>query len=190
MNRLALPAVIGLAGVLVATFVLHYQSPRPEDAALPPSPIVSSAGSGGPTSKVTTNVQALVDTILTRPLFNPGRRPAAITASGAPGALPRLSAVLVSSHGKSVIFAGEANGKPLILAEGSRIGVYTVQSIGYGQVTMLGPSGLQVIRPAPDGAPGNPARAGVAQPSMLDLLNQGTPMLRLTPLAANPQASR
>lgn len=175
MRALALLSVGGLGAVLVATWLNHAQSAHPEDVALPrPVSTPSANGPAGPAAVNAAEVQALADRILARPLFNPDRRPGAAAAQPgvADAALPRLSAVLVSGRGRSVIFAGP--GKPVTLNEGGRIGAYTVQSIGAGQVTLAGPDGARVLRPMPDRAAASvPAPAA---PSMLDLLRQGAPM--------------
>lgn len=113
-------------------------------------------------------------TALARPLFSPTRRPAAAAAPGAPAGLPRVTAILVSPSGKSVIFAAGDGGKPVVAGEGSRVGAYQVQSIEVGRVTVLGPGGPQVLGPSFDDSPR--ARPPGGAPDLSGLL--GLPGLR------------
>jgi hypothetical protein len=92
-----------------------------------------------------------VATILARPLFSPDRRPPpgdVQSSTATPDILPRLTGILVSPAGKTAIFADPTGGKPIVLREGDRIGAFTVQAIEAGQVTLTGPEGTQVMRPA------------------------------------------
>jgi len=113
--------------------------------------------------------------VLARPLFSPGRRPAAQAAAGTAAAapLPRMTGVIVTPAGRRAIFVNGA-GKPTVVTEGERIGVYAVQSIEAGRVTLAGPDGQRVVAtafdpkpaartagPAP-GLPGLPGLQGLA----------------------------
>ncbi len=192
MNPAGLLALAGMAVVLVASLIVEYQASRPEDATLPLAstrspPAIPARAPPLPGA----DIQARVDDILARPLFAPTRRPppgAAVAARG-PAALPRLTAVLVSGRGKTVIFAGGADGKPVTLGEGGHIGPYVVQSIGVGEATVAGPDGAHVLRPMFTGTPGAISSAPVAAaPSILDLLRQSTPSVGV--LAPPPAAPR
>jgi hypothetical protein len=134
------------------------------------------------------DVQARVDAILRRPLFRPDRRPPAGAAPAGPAGLPRLSGILVSSLGKSLIFdGGGAEGKPTVVAEGGRIGVYTVQSIGAGQATVVGPDGPKVLQlsfAVPAAPRPTVAKGPVARPSTSELPHNGSP----APVAATGRA--
>jgi len=114
--------------------------------------------------------------VLARPLFSPGRRPAAQAAAAPPAAvapLPRMTGVIVTPAGRRAIFAN-GTGKPVVVMEGERIGVYSVQSIEAGRVTLAGPDGQRVVAPAFDlkpaaraagpapGLPGLPGLQGLA----------------------------
>ena len=176
MRRLVLAGIAGLLTVLVGVLLIDYQATPPEDHPLPPTaPIPATTGTARAAAAADTEIQAQVDRILARPLFNASRRPAATVAAAVngPAALPRLSAIVVSSRGRSVIFAGSAGGKAVTVAEGGRIGAYVVQSIGAGQATVTGPDGAHVLRPLFDGAATRDAAAAPVQPSILDLLRQG-----------------
>jgi hypothetical protein len=205
MSARSLLALTGLAAVLVALLVLEYHGADLEDATLPtaprapsrtapPRPGLSSLGPGVPQTGAAPSAAdrdlTQLDTILARPLFRSARRPPAGAAAAAAGGgvanLPRLTGVLVSRTGRSVIFAAGADGKPLVVAEGGRIGAYLVQSIGAGQAVVVGPDGARTLRPAFGGGPGfggspglggsagaQPAASAPAQPSILDLLRNG-----------------
>jgi hypothetical protein len=197
MSERTLLALCGLAAALVAVLALEYHGARSEDATLPsasrrPAGIRSGAPAGppdpGPPDPGPPDTpQARVDAILARPLFQPNRRPpASVPGAGAsgPAALPRLSGVMISRAGRSVIFAAGADGKPVVLAEGGRIGAYVVQSISAGEAVVLGPEGKRTLRPSfgpsiggatPPDAPGGAPVSVAGRPSILDLLRSGAP---------------
>ena len=184
MSPRPLLGLAGLAAVLVALLFLEYQGAGSEDVPLPPLSRRPAAVEAGAPPPPPGNLQAQVDAILARPLFRIGRRPplaGVAQTAAAPVPLPRLTAVLVSGTRKSLIFAGGTDGKPVVVPEGGRIGLYVVQSIGAGQATLLGPEGARTVRPsfgaAPGGAPGAAAVQASApvQPSILDLLRNGPP---------------
>ncbi|MBV8521959.1 MAG: hypothetical protein JOY71_07520 [Acetobacteraceae bacterium] len=118
----------------------------------PPTPAVDVAG----------RTQAWVSTVLARPLFSPDRRPAAGPAQ-ATGSLPRLTGTVVGPFGRAAIFAGDP--KAVAVAEGGRIQSYSVRSIGANEVEVIGPEGVQILRPsfAPAPPPGA-ARPTAAPP--------------------------
>jgi hypothetical protein len=104
--------------------------------------------------------------VLARPLFSPGRRPAAEAAAAPPAAvapLPRMTGVIVTPAGRRAIFVNGA-GKPIVVTEGERIGAYAVQSIEAGRVTLAGPDGQRVVAPAFDPKPA--ARAAGPAPGL------------------------
>ncbi len=82
-------------------------------------------------------------TLLQRPLFSPTRRPPPGAEAAGLSGLPRLAGVLVAPGDRHAIFAGG-----LVVAEGGAVGRYTVQAIDAGQVTVRGPEGTRVLRPA------------------------------------------
>ncbi len=89
----------------------------------------------------------LAATMLARPLFTPNRRPssvAPVVAQAVP--FPRLTGTVVSSSGKRAFFADA--GKPRTVGESERIGVWTVQAIGAGSVTLAGPGETRELRVA------------------------------------------
>ncbi len=107
--------------------------------------------------------------LLARPLFTPGRRPAAVSAGSGPQAgLPRLSGVLVGPFGRTAIFAATGAGKPIVLAEGGEIGGFRVVAIVPGQVTLTGKGRTLVLSPSlgtePTERPPAPARTAEADP--------------------------
>ena len=82
-------------------------------------------------------------TLLQRPLFSPSRRPPPGTGAAGIIGLPRLAGVLVAPGDRHAIFAGG-----IVVAEGGSVGSYTVQTIEAGQVTLRGPDGTRLLRPA------------------------------------------
>jgi len=114
--------------------------------------------------------EALLDmtaSISGRPLFNPARRPPpgkpAVPSGSAPAdALPRLTGVIVGPAGGRAIFAG-GSGKSRTAAAGDNIGGgFRIRSIEPGRVTLLGPEGPRVLRPAYGTSPRTDARKDAA----------------------------
>ena len=92
-------------------------------------------------------VTAWRNEILSRPLFSQNRRPverAAQTASG----LSRLTGIIFTGTRWVAIFAGPSGGHPIVAEEGSRIGAYDVRTISDTGVTVAGPEGTTVVKPA------------------------------------------
>lgn len=99
----------------------------------------------------------LVTRILARPLFSINRRPPPSTDVATPtnsvSELPRVAGVVVAPSARSVIFAsksGDKGEKPMVMAEGSHVAGFVVQSIAPGQVTLVGPNGQRVLHPTFD----------------------------------------
>ena len=133
-----------------------------------------------------TNGDRDAQAILARPLFSASRRPAVDKDASAVGAAPpRLSAILVSADGRSVVF--DDDGKPLLAHVGSRAGPYVVTSIENDRVMVLSPEGPRALRPVP--APSDEAagqQTAQAQPnaglSILQQLQRGqTPHYAVPP---------
>ncbi len=91
-------------------------------------------------------VSALRRIILSRPLFEPTRRPPAIQAQDptAPMEIPRLSGIMVTPTEKIAVFA-PAIGAPIIVNQNGRFGPFTVLAISGDSVTIKGPAGVIVL---------------------------------------------
>lgn len=76
-----------------------------------------------------------------------------------------MAGVVITAFGRQVIFATKSGVKPLVVGEGSQVGAFTVQSISAGQVTVLGPGGERVLKPAFDPDPPAPFRPALPQPA-------------------------
>jgi hypothetical protein len=139
-------------GVLSLALILEWLPASP----LPPvkpaaAPHVVTAASGEADARDTGD---WAETILTRPLFTPGRKP----PRNAPGqhiaaanGMPRLSGIMITAAGKRAIFAPEG-GKPLVLAEGAALEDSTITAIRPDRVIVTGPKGELVLRLAYDHA--------------------------------------
>ncbi|WP_158929289.1 hypothetical protein [Acidisphaera sp. S103] len=97
-----------------------------------------------------------IDAILARPLFTQSRRaPAAPAAPAAPVEkvaaveTPRLTGVILSPSGGRAIFTLH-EGKPVVVADGGRIGDDVVKSITPDTVFLTGPTGRHALRIIPD----------------------------------------
>ena len=140
---------VGLAALIVVEL-------RPDaagsDPALPPSQLLASAPAATPAG-LDGNLGTLADTLLARPLFSQTRRPPNVagpvaSAPSIAAPLPRMTGILIDGPRRSAIFAAPATpgGKPVIVAEGGRIGPFTVQTIEPQQVIVIGPEGKRTVR--------------------------------------------
>ncbi len=178
MRNAAFTALLGASALIgVLTAELRSLSADGQPAILAPTPLRIQSHPPPPPSGVQREAMAA---ILARPLFSPGRRPAALPmASTVPqAALPRLSGTFVHGADRSVIFVPASGSKPVIAHEGAVVGGYIVQAIEAGRVTLAGPDGVHVLRPAFDpqspavrpGAVGTPALPpGIASGANLTL---------------------
>lgn len=191
---LVLLAVAAMLGAVLAAEIALDQSTLVEAPARP----TPATPAGGAPVRLADQSPAWVAAILARPLFNTDRRPVAVDAAAGPGVsldLPRLSGVMVTASGRRAIFAGSGNGRAVTVAEGGRIGAFTVSRIDNGVVTLTGPEGSRILRPSfASGAeaallgtprdaalPGLPA-ADQTNPSGLDILrNQAIRPIQAAP---------
>ncbi len=139
-------------GVLALVFAVEwFPSSPPPPVKQAATPHIVTATSGEADARDTDD---WAETVLTRPLFTPGRKPPK-TAPGqraaASNGLPRLSGIMITAAGKRAIFAPEG-GKPLVLAEGAAIDEDTISAIHPDRVIVTGPKGELVLRPAYDHA--------------------------------------
>ena len=128
---------LGLAGVVVLEITSG-------SVAISPAPLPVRAVRSGPAGTAEA-ADAWRAVLLGRPVFSPDRRPpaaAAATARSSP-VLPRLSGVLVGPGQRRAIFADGT-----VRAVGSTLGRWRIGQIDVGSVTMLGPDGVTVLRPA------------------------------------------
>lgn len=169
VNHILLNSLCVLALSLILTLFLEQQalSPTPESLASPmrQQPLPAQANSADHSND---HAQGWVTTILDRPLFSATRRAApAAAASTIAGVIPpRLSGVLISGLQTRAIFAGVPGEKGLVAGEGARVGAYVVQSIGIGQVTLVGPEGTLVLKPTFDAAARSAPEAPAPSPKM------------------------
>jgi hypothetical protein len=99
--------------------------------------------------------------IMARPLFNPDRHPVDIGMRG----LPRLTGIIVAGTQQVAIFAGPADGRPIVAQVGAHVGAYEVRAVADEGVTVVGPEGISMIRPV--FAPRQPARSEPRAASLL-----------------------
>lgn len=172
MTGRLLAGLLALGAVLAATIALELARGTSDDGGMTvpaprPAPALPSRAAASPLEE---DRRGLVDGILARPLFATARRPPdapAASPAAAPASLPRLAGVLVHGGSRSAIFAATGNGRPAVVGEGGRVGGYVVQSIEAGQVTLAGPGGKEVLRPAFDArAPGAAPPPGAGLPGV------------------------
>jgi hypothetical protein len=92
------------------------------------------------------SLSTLRDMMLSRPLFDPTRRPPAAPAQvpAAPMEIPRLSGIMVTPTEKIAVFS-PATGAPIVVNQNSRFGPFTVLAISGDSVTIKTPSGVSVL---------------------------------------------
>jgi hypothetical protein len=99
--------------------------------------------------------------ILARPLLSLTRRPGAKArpdkGEAVSSGLPRITGIVVMPTHKRVIFAAVGEGKPTVAGEGGHVGVFLIQSIESGNVTVSGPDGSQQLHPSFNTGAPNPA---------------------------------
>lgn len=85
---------------------------------------------------------------LARPLFSEDRRPPSppTDAAAEPPPLPRLTGTLIGPFGRRALLVAGSSDKPVALGESDRVGVWTVEAISEGHVTLRGPDGAQSLR--------------------------------------------
>jgi len=91
------------------------------------------------------------DTLLARPLFQPGRRPDAdstVRSLDIPGlAELRLAGIVDASHLKRAVFQPIGTGKAIIVGEGDRLGNWTVTAIDAISVTITRGGDVRRLQP-------------------------------------------
>ncbi len=181
---LALSALAALLAALVVREVTSEASipdPAPQVAAAPAASRV--AGPPGPSADQ-------VAALLARPLFSPGRRPAAESrppeAAARAVSLPRLAGIMVTAGTRQAIFAPDAAGKAVVVGEGDTVGGFRVQSIHEGEVTLQDGATLRSVQPryAAAGSAAPPAAAPFKSdpaPTGLAILNNAQPAATRSP---------
>jgi hypothetical protein len=87
-----------------------------------------------------------VSTALARPLFAPGRRPVAGTASADPG-MPRLAGIIAAPDGAVAIFQPTGNAHPVVARSGQKLGGWEVTSIAADAVNLRKNNNVVVLNP-------------------------------------------
>ncbi len=155
------PGWIALDGIAVALVCLlllelHLAIAPPAVQARPAAPIASqNAYVPSRNFSPQSALFAWRDMMLSRPIFDPTRRPPSASLSTAPLQIPRLSGIIVTPTEKIAVFSPAA-GAPIIVNQNSQFGAFTVLAIADDSVTMKGPSGVIVLRSdfGAAGAPG------------------------------------
>lgn len=152
MRTVPLAALLSLAAVLLGALGLELGTASRDDEAAPSSSLLTPAASrnDAPASSIPDETREARS--LGRPAFNWDRRPVAaprIVGDAAPD-VPRLTGIVVQLSTRLATFALPDGGRLIVAREGTRVGSFTVQAIQAGQVTVLGPDGLRVLRPSID----------------------------------------
>jgi hypothetical protein len=133
-----------LAGVLGLVVVLELSMPAPETGADVPMSAGLAVTAASP-ALAAVDAGAWQDNILARPIFRPDCRQLSATPDS-DGAMPRLTAIVITALGGSAIFADD-DGKPIILAAGGDLNVFKLFTIVPDSVVLAGPAGRTVLHP-------------------------------------------
>jgi hypothetical protein len=155
---IGLTAMAAALSCIIALEAATWRQPLSPTAERPTKPAVPNQA---PTATGPDPHEDWFNKILARPLFNPDRHP---IESGVRG-LPRLTGIVVAGSQRVAIFAGPSNGRPILAQAGARIGAYEIRSIADEGVTVVGPTGTSLVRPAFD--PARPAAPQTARPANL-----------------------
>jgi hypothetical protein len=161
LGRAAPIGLSAMAAALACVIALEAATWRQPVPASPAQPTKAAGPNRAPTAVGPNPHDDWFSQILARPLFNPDRRP---IESGVRG-LPRLTGIVVAGSQRVAIFAGPSNGRPVLAQAGARIGAYEVRSIDDEGVTLVGPAGTSLVRPAFD--PARPAAPQAVRPANL-----------------------
>lgn len=86
-------------------------------------------------------------TAAARPLFSPVRRPPSPSMpSVAATPFPRLAGTLIGPFGKRALMVDSNTDKSFTLDESDQLGIWTVEEISAGAVTLRSPEGTQSLR--------------------------------------------
>lgn len=146
----------GLSLVIAAEFQMgRSNSPHPETVSLTSPPIK--------TPLLGPDMEAIMASILERPLFTPGRHPASIV-SLAPAPEPkeetrqlrgRLAGVMIRPGVREALFIGEGK-RPMTVNLGSEIDGWKIMAIEVDGVVISSAIGSQTIKPTNDPEPVHP----------------------------------
>jgi hypothetical protein len=154
-------ALSAIAAALTCVIVLEAATPRHPMSASPVGLTEAVVANQAATTAGPDSHEDWFNQILARPLFNPDRRPVEAGVRG----LPRLTGIVVAGSQRVAIFAGPSNGRPVLAQTGAHIGAYEVRGIADEGVTVVGPTGTSLVRPAFD--PARPAPPEAARPGNL-----------------------
>jgi hypothetical protein len=155
------PAFLGLAllaSLLAAAISLEFDIGAPAEDATGIVPVrhLPKAQPRVASEDPEDHTDAWVATALARPLFSRDRKPTPVETKAGTGSaltsLPRLTGVVVGPFGRTAIFAGAENAKPIAVSLGKTLGPYTVEAIEPGRVTVNGPEGERTVTLAADPA--------------------------------------
>ena len=157
----------GLGGIAAALVILIIFELLPDTPTLTPvqAPTHSSARLEPTASHPQQSEATLIATALSRPLFNPDRKPDKIdeptqTASAsASGDLPRLAGILVDGEARRAVFQTSADEAPVVVAEGATIDGWKIDQITPAAINLSGPEGKKTLQPVfdPNAKPADPA---------------------------------
>lgn len=145
-NRTRGVLLLALSAVLSCTIAAEWVT-RPRD--LPPALVSTMAAAAGDPGQLRGRPDAdvLVRQLRERPLFAPNRRPVVEASGGVPG-VPRLTGIILDGARRIALFAGPDGSGSRAAEAGQDVGSYSVVAVASDAVTVTGPEGAQVLRPA------------------------------------------
>ena len=169
MSRLAIWVLAALT-VALCGVIARESTPDTVSGVVPlaPSPIPQPPVTPNATS--VGHMQAWVDAILARPVFEPARRPPPVAAgpgSASPG-FPRLTGIVILPQCREAIFAVPGIARPVVVMAGSRLDGALIQTIDAGQVVIVDAAGPRVVHPAFAPTTASPAPVAGSTPFLVD----------------------
>jgi hypothetical protein len=149
LNRIAIPVLACLTTALGGIVAVECTAPPAMQPASSSAEFRHEA-TVAPHPGASRQVETWVDAILARPLFEPSRRPPAVTTAssiGGPG-FPRLTGIIILPQRREAIFAVPGKTQPIVVAAGSRLDGVLIKTIDAGEVVIVDARGARIIRPA------------------------------------------
>jgi len=140
-----------LACLLLGAIALEWRGYASQERPAPvPTQAAGTVPTAAPDAAHAAQLHADIASILSRPLFEPGRRPpaGAAQAGAANAGLPRLAGIITMPEGRYAIFDPAGAGKTQVVAEGGRLNGMLVRTVGDGAVTVEDRNGTHVLHPS------------------------------------------
>lgn len=181
INRLLLYLALGGCALFAAILLAEIAAPAPRDEVVSAVPGRATATRPTVRQQAPPQLDKLVATTLTRPLFSATRRPAPTGKDeDAPDdtlANMRLTGI-VTEPGKRLAIFDVSGTKPLAVKEGEELSGWRIEAITPSGVSLTGPGGTKTLQPKPSlKLTRSPARPGL-RPRIMGPIRGREPIAR------------